>query len=346
MDFLTSATITHPSGETTRYYTGGAENGTPVIFIHGWPDQAQLWHHQLRHFTSSPSLSSKYRVYALDMRGYGDSSAPKSTSSYSMEALVPELVDFTTQLNIKAAIWIGHDWGAALVSSLAAHHPALVQGMALLCIAYRTIELGLAHTLTLVNRELYPPAEFPYAQWAYMARYHQDPAGSVAALEAADVAKWTKAIYLKHDPAKHGELASTTYTLKAGWFGGKPESLPDIPLEMTSLDEELYAAQLESHRRHGWGPATAWYLNHKANAAYSESEVNAGVLDVPVLYIDARHDAVCSISTTPGMATGMRASVRDLTVEEVESAHWVMLEKPEAVNGALEGWLGKKFGGK
>ncbi|KAJ4348136.1 uncharacterized protein N0V89_009508 [Didymosphaeria variabile] len=342
MDFLTSATLIHPSGETTTYYTGGSPAGTPLIFIHGWPDLAQSWHHQLRYFTSPP-FDKRYCVYALDMRGYANSSGPHHKSAYSLKTLVSELVDFAHQLNIDKAVWIGHDWGAAIVSSLAAHHPSLFLGMTLLCVPYRTLELGLLHTLSLINRSLYPKEEYPYGQWEYMAAYSSSPSTAMTAYSSLELEKWTKLLYVRHDPSRYGRPAHTSRVLRDGWFAGRPDLIPDLPMEATSLDQPLYEALLESHRKHGFFPPTAYYLNHEANAEYAKSEAGDGKLEFPVLYVDAKHDAVCSPSTTPRMADGQRASVKDLTVEVVEASHWVMLEKPAEMNSALERWLGSRL---
>jgi soluble epoxide hydrolase/lipid-phosphate phosphatase len=211
-----------------------------------------------------------------------------------------------------------------------------VLALALLSIPYRTLELGLPHLLTLVNRDIYPASTHPSAQWAYMAAYVSAPDAALAAYEAADLEKWVRARYTRHDPAQHGAQANTSATLRDGW---RFDALPDVPLSATALDEQLYAALLTSRRRHGFGPPTAYYLNHGANAAYAATEINGGVLGVPVLFVDARHDAVCSVSTTPLMGAGQRAAVPDLTVAQVEAEHWLMLEAPGAVNEALEGWL-------
>ena len=338
MDFLTAANLTHPNGETTHYYEGGSPDGTPIVFIHGWPDIAQVWHHQLKQF-SSGSLGSKYRVLALDMRGYGGSSAPTNKRAYSLQALCDELVDFASQLAIKHAIWVAHDWGCAIVSALAAHHPDLFLGMALLAVPYRTIELGLDHVISLVNRDLYPEEQYPYGQWEYMKKYELDPDESVNSYLATDVKKLTKVLYSRHDPDTLGKPARTSRTLRDGWFGRKPESIPDIPLSYTSLDESLYNALVESHNKHGFFPPTAYYLNHDANTQFAKSEVNGGVLEFPVLFIDAKYDAVCSTMTTPKMWESQKAFIKNLLYERIDAAHWVQLEKPKETNKALEQWL-------
>lgn len=340
MDFLTIAKLTHTNGETTRYYEGGSKDGTPLIFIHGWPDLAQTWHHQLKHFTSG-SLGSKYRVLALDMRGYGGSSAPNDKTAYSLENLSNELVDFASQVGIKQAVWIGHDWGCGVVSALAAHHPELFLGLALLAVPYRTIELGLDYLVSLVNREIYPEDEYPYGQFEYIKKYETSPEESVNSYLAVDVKKLVKVLYMRHNPDLYGKPGRTSRTLRDGWFNRKPENIPDVPLAYTSLDEPLFDALVESHSQHGFFGATSYYLNNEANAQFAKSEVNGGVLEFPVLYIDAKHDSICSTTTSPGMGESQQKFTKDLTYEVIEAAHWVQLEKPKETNEALEKWLGK-----
>jgi soluble epoxide hydrolase/lipid-phosphate phosphatase len=339
MDSLKAADITHPNGQTTHYYEGGTSNGIPLIFIHGWPDLAEIWKHQLKHFATG-SAGSEYRVIAPDMRGYAGSSSSQDRRAYSLEALVGELVDFAKQLNITKAVWVAHDWGCGVVNALAAHHPELFLGMCVIAVPYRTIELGLDYCMSLVNRDIYPKDEYPYGQFEYMKYYEQEPEKSVKDYESV-IEKVSKALYTPHDPKNHGKPnARTSRVIRdGGWFGGHPEAVPDVPLEYTFLDQSLYDSIVASHKKHGFFPATAYYLNHDANAEYAKSEKNGGKLQFPVLYIDAKHDAVCSPSVTPKMGESQREAVQDLTYETIEAGHWVQLEKPGEVNKVLETWL-------
>ena len=46
-------------------------DGSPVLLLHGWPDAANVWRHQV------PALAAHhYRVLAPDLRGFGGSSSP------------------------------------------------------------------------------------------------------------------------------------------------------------------------------------------------------------------------------------------------------------------------------
>jgi soluble epoxide hydrolase/lipid-phosphate phosphatase len=339
MDALKAADITHPDGQTTHYYEGGTSNGIPLIFIHGWPDLAEIWKHQLKHFATG-SAGSEYRVIAPDMRGYGGSTSPKDKRNYSLETLVGELVDFAHQLNITKAVWVGHDWGAGVVSALAAHHPELFLGMTLVSVPYRTVERGLKNAISLINRDIYPEDEYPAGQFDYMVYYENHPEESVKAYDIA-AAKVPKALHMPHDPSNYGKPSVRTAAVEksGGWFGGHPEAVPDIPLEITLLDQQLHDNLVASHKKHGFFPPTAYYLNHDVNTEYAKREKNGGVLEFPVLFIDAKHDAVLSPSTTPKMAEAQRGAVKDLTYETIDAGHWVQLEKPAEVNKALETWL-------
>lgn len=339
MEAFKTADITHKNGETTHYYEGGTPDGVPLVFIHGWPDIAETWKHQLAHF-SSGSAGSEYRLIAPDMRGYGGSSGPEDKRAYSLETLVDELVEFAEKLNIKKAVWIGHDWGSGVVNALAAHHPELFLGLVVIAVPYRTIELGLDHLISLVNRDIYPKDEYQYGQFEYMKYYELHPEESMKSFERI-IDKLTKALYTKFDPRNYGKpnAASSRQLKDGGWFGGHPENVPDLPLEYTFLDQSLYDNLLASHKKHGLYPATAYYLNHDVNAEFAKSEKNGGILEFPVLYIDAKYDAVCSPSTTPKMSQGQRETVKDLTYETIDSGHWVQLEKPKEVNKVLETWL-------
>ncbi|RMZ72107.1 epoxide hydrolase 2 [Pyrenophora seminiperda CCB06] len=335
MDFLTAGDIKHKNGETTHYYEGGSKEGTPIIFLHGWPDLAESWKHQLSHFAAG----NKYRVIAADMRGYGGSSAPKTKESYSLQTLVSEMVEFAEQLGIQKAIWVAHDWGCGLGNALAVHHPELFIGLANLCVPYRCIELGFDFMVSTVNRDIYPEKEYKYGQWEYLHHYMQQPEESVKVFET-NVEGITKVFYLKSDPKTYGKPAPTSTIVKdGGWFGGHPENLPDIPLAITSLDEHLYNSLVASKKKNGWFGPVAWYLNHDANAEYAKSEKNGGVLEFPVLYIDAKYDVICSAGLAPKLAESQKKATKNLSVETIEASHWVQLEKPKETNEALEKWM-------
>lgn len=326
-------------GKTISYLASGPEDGPLIILVHGWPETALGWKHQISHFSSLG-----FRCIASDMLGYGLSSAPRTIESYSLRSLVADQLALLDHLHQPAATWIGHDWGSGVVWALAAHHPERCVAVINLCVPYRTIELGLEHLVSLVNRTIYPEDKFPLGQWEYM-RYYELEHEAVTKTFDDNAAKFFKLIFTKGNPEAYGKPSRlATVVQDGGWFGGPNAKLPDIPLGASLLDEERYADLLESQKRNGFFGATAYYLNHTANAAFAAESVNGGTLNMPVLFVDAKYDSVC---TTTGegtkLADPMREYCTNLTEVSIEASHWVALEKPEEVNLAVANFLKVKL---
>ena len=84
-------------------------SGVPVVLLHGWPDSARLWRHQI------PFLTARgFRVIAPDMRGFGRSGRPDSVAAYALRHAVADVAGILDALDIGAAHVVGHDWGAAV----------------------------------------------------------------------------------------------------------------------------------------------------------------------------------------------------------------------------------------
>jgi soluble epoxide hydrolase / lipid-phosphate phosphatase len=331
--------FSHKNGQQTHYYEGGSKEGTPLVFIHGWPDIAETWKHQLSHFAAE----KKYRIIAPDMRGYGGSSSPSDRRAYSLETMSGEVLELLDSLDIKQAIWAAHDWGCGLVAALAAHYPERFIGLVMIAVPYRTIELGLNFIKKTINRDIYPESETEYGPWEYM-RFYETNHETVMSQFEGHIEKITKVMYTPHQPENYGKPSPTGRVLRdGGWFQNHPELIPDVPLEYTFLDQQLYDNLIKSHKEHGFFPPCAWYLNHDVNEVYAKSEKNGGVLEFPVLYIDAKHDGVCSPSTAPLMGKPQEETCKKLTYETIEAAHWVHLEKPKEVNAAMDKWLKSNF---
>ncbi len=89
--------------------------GRPVILVHGWLGSWRYWVPAMGH------LSMKYRVYAIDLWGFGDSGRNKARYSFAMQ--VQLLEEFMDRLGITKAALVGHDLGAAVITRFAVAHP-------------------------------------------------------------------------------------------------------------------------------------------------------------------------------------------------------------------------------
>jgi pimeloyl-ACP methyl ester carboxylesterase len=88
--------------------------GRPVILVHGWLGSWRYWVPAMQH------LSMKYRVYALDLWGFGDSA--RIPTRYHFPAQVELVARFMSQMGIVKAALVGHDLGAAVAARLAMQH--------------------------------------------------------------------------------------------------------------------------------------------------------------------------------------------------------------------------------
>lgn len=317
------------------YLAAGPVDGPLVVLVHGWPELSISWRHQL------PALASLgFRAVAPDMRGYGRSSVYDSHAAYAQQEIVDDMLELLAALGRERAVWVGHDWGAPVVWNLASHHPEACQAVAGLSVPYHTVEHGLDTILELVDRDVYPHAEFPAGQWEYMRFYEENFATARRAFDA-DPTRTVKALFRSGNPAGYRKPSRTALIRRdGGWFGGAGIA-PDLPLDEAVLNEAELCAYASALARNGFFGPDSWYMNHAANAAYAAHAVNGGYLDMPALFLAGRHDFTCECITSR-LAEPMRAYCRDLTEAVVESGHWMAQEQPAAVNAALVGWMATK----
>jgi pimeloyl-ACP methyl ester carboxylesterase len=318
----------------TFYLSCGAEDAPLIVFVHGWPELAISWRHQL------PCVADLgFRAIAPDMRGYGRSSVYPRHEDYALEHIVADMVELLDGLGRERAVWVGHDWGSPVVWNIASHHPERCVGVANLCVPYIAQGFTPDALLPLVDRSVYPLAQYPAGQWEYQLFYEQSFDKARAAFEA-NVRNTVKALFRKGSPAGKGKPSRTAEVRRdGGWFGGKGQA-PDLPMDtdvLTPEDFHKYAAALETN---GFFGPDSWYMNHERNAAFAQKAASGGVLVMPVLFLHGRYDYTCE-TVESALADPMRRDCRNLTEVTIASGHWMAQEKPAAVNAALVRWLAK-----
>ncbi len=85
-----------------------AGDGPLVVMLHGFPESWYSWRHQLR------ALSGRFRCVAPDLRGYGESDAPRGVQNYTVETLAGDVRDVIHHFGQERAVIIGHDWGGVI----------------------------------------------------------------------------------------------------------------------------------------------------------------------------------------------------------------------------------------
>src|SRR5690242_13999257 len=119
------------NGIDMAVYEAGPKDGVPVVLCHGFPELAYSWRHQI------PAIASAgFRVVAPDMRGFGKSSAPPEVDAYDVVSLCGDMSGLLNALGEESAVFVGHDWGASLVWSLAVLEPERVRAVAGLSVPF------------------------------------------------------------------------------------------------------------------------------------------------------------------------------------------------------------------
>ena len=124
---------------TLQIYSEG--EGPAVIMVHGFPELAYSWRHQL------PALArAGFHGIAYDLRGYGASDKPESVADYSLDHLTADLVGLLDALELGSAVLVGHDWGSIVVWTTVVTRPERVDAVVSLNVPYRGWCCGFPNT--------------------------------------------------------------------------------------------------------------------------------------------------------------------------------------------------------
>ncbi|MDN4616314.1 alpha/beta hydrolase [Leifsonia sp. F6_8S_P_1B] len=106
---------------TTLHYVSAGATGTPLLLVHGFPESWWAFHRAI------PLLARHHRVFAVDLRGFGDS-AP-ATSPFTSADAAEDLHSFIQHLDVGPVHLAGQDIAGATVYRLAAQHPEDVRSL-------------------------------------------------------------------------------------------------------------------------------------------------------------------------------------------------------------------------
>jgi len=128
----TIAGITHHrvqvNGTELHYVAAGAA-GSPILLVHGFPETWWTFRKLI------PLLAASHRVFAVDLRGFGDSA--NGPGDYGSATSAEDLHQLIEQLGVGPVHVTGQDISGAAVFRLATAHPGDVR-------SFTAIEMGLA----------------------------------------------------------------------------------------------------------------------------------------------------------------------------------------------------------
>lgn len=313
--------ITHEqiqvNGISLHVATSGPVDGPPVVLCHGFPELWYSWRHQL-----TALANAGHRVFAPDLRGYGQSSHPKGdVADYGSDRLTADLCGLLDHHGYQRAAFVGHDWGAILLWEMGRLHPQRVSSLYNMSVPLMTPPA--------------PPTEVFKAIFAdhfFYILYFQPVGPAEAELEA--------------DP--HLFVRNILYSLGAEGMAERPWESPalreptglldtlrdapeQLPAWITENDVNVYS---DAFAKSGFFGPLSYYRNFDANWERSKG-IPASVFAMPVGFLIGGVDPVKLI--TPGAAEAMASLLPDFRgITTIEGAgHWVQQERPDETNAAL-----------
>jgi epoxide hydrolase 4 len=175
-----------------------AGEGPLVVMLHGFPESWYSWRHQLR------ALSGSYKCAAPELRGYGESDAPRGVKNYTVEVLARDVVDLIHYFGRERAVMIGHDWGGAIAWVVSLMYPEVVERLIVLnCPHPRQMRRHLRSNLKQLARSWYifffqlpwlPEFLLSAGGFALLTRTIHDSAVNKEAFTDADLAHFRDAL--------------------------------------------------------------------------------------------------------------------------------------------------------
>ena len=294
--------------------------GPVVLCVHGWPELWYSWRHQIDALSEAG-----FRVAALDVRGYGDSSKPHPVAAYSMRELAGDVAAVAGALSDDPVTLVGHDWGAPIVWNTALLHEDVIGAVAGLSVPYMPTTGGPASGL----RDIYK-GRFFYQT------YFQAEGVAEAEIEA-DIRLALRKIYF----ALSGEAELDT------WLAEKPadanllDSLIDpdpFPAWLTEADLDVYVRAFTGS---GFRGPLNRYRASEIDREETGDELTGRTITQPACFIAGARDAVRHFIPGSDLYAQPGAACEDLRGSTIidGAGHWVQQEAPEATNDALFAFL-------
>ena len=294
--------------------------GPLVVLVHGFPESWYSWRHQL------PALAAAgYRAAAIDVRGYGRSSAPPAVEDYRMLRHVADNVALVRALGEEQAVVIGHDWGAPIAWNSALLRPDVFRAVGGLSVPFAP------------SGDTRPTDAFRRmaGDEEFYIEYFQQPGRAERELDE-DVRRWLLGFYFTASGDAPPPSGGTVATIPHGAHMRDRFAYPDpMPAWLTDEDLDVYASEFE-HTGFTGG------LNRYRNVDRDWEDLAAfrgRAIEVPALFVGGDRDGptiwgMPSIERFPETLPKLHASVI-----LPGCGHWTQQERPAEVNEALLDFL-------
>ena len=308
-------------GITVRYAEMG--EGPLVLLVHGFPESWYSWRAQI------PALAAAgYRVAAMDVRGYGGSSAPDGIAAYSLEELAGDCARLAQALSPDApAVIVGHDWGAPIAWTSALLHPDTFRAVAGLSVPHSApgeVPTDIVHDEVFTKR----------GRYFYIVDFQQE--GIAEAELEDDPAATIRRFYY----AISGDAPDGTWPTDKKPGDGLLKGLPEPRMPLPWLGEEDVAYLAAQFAASGFRGPLNRYRNRRRDHEML-SGLDSHVIEQPSLFIGGTRDLATRLAGRAPIET-MKTLLPDLRgLHMLEGCgHWTQQERPQECSRLLTEFLG------
>lgn len=212
--------------------------GPLVLFLHGFPELWYSWRHQI---VALASLG--YRAVAPDMRGFGDTDAPASPTSYTSLHVVGDLIGLLDAIaaDEDKVFVVGHDWGAHIAWELCLYRPDRVKAL---------VNLSVVFYPRSPERKPLENLRAFYGDDHYICRF-QEPGDIEAEFAEMGTARVLKNFLTYRQPV-------TLFLPKGKGFGDSPDTPIVLPSWLTEEDVNYYVTKYD---KRGFTGGLNYYRN-------------------------------------------------------------------------------------
>lgn len=297
-------------------------SGPLIVFVHGWPELWYSWRHQMAYFSERG-----FTTAALDVRGYGGSSAPHEIGEYTIAKITSDVAAVVEALSDQPAVVVGHDWGAPIAWNTARFHADKVRAVAGLSVPYRPITPDDPF-------DLWKALFTDQGKFFYQV-YFLDEEASETELAENDLVSLRKIYY-----SASGDAHGTEFTQDRPATSKMLEGLTDpdpFPAWATDEDLDVYAKAFE---KSGWRGPLNRYRAQPLDAVELGSAPDPNIVQ-PAAFIGGEFDVVRNFVAgyDPFETAGEYCDDFRGTTIVPGAGHWVQQEAPEATNAALGSFI-------
>lgn len=315
-------------GTNYSYVAISAQPSKPTfLLLHGFPDSAYDWRHLLR--LLKPTGAG---ILAPDLLGYGKTDHPTDPAAYRQRLMAGHMDELLThELGADGrVISIAHDWGVGTQSAMAVWHPQRTLALVALAVGFSPpgkVDIDAMNATSL--------KAIGYERFGYWYLHDRDDAHEV---------------YEKHHDRMqrilHSEDTNTMIWAFAVRGGAEAHATGDQPIPPLAkyISEEELATHREVMLEKGYVGPLNWYKAAVRNLGREDVEGLSRddlVVHQPYLWLAATRDTV----VVPALSQGVvEALVPNATRVDLDSSHWVMLEKPDETVAEVKKFVAAKLG--